>query len=447
MYASENQKLGIHEMKRSEIKRRPLADTTLASLEPEATTYRELDSPGLYFRVKPNGTKSWELRYKKSDGKWSWHGLGGYPDLPGTLARKKANEAKQLIAHGTDPVQHKIEQREAKEIASANTFAAAAEYWYQRKAQDGRAASTLRLMRGYLDNDVLPALGSKLLTEITRRDCADLQERIEARGAMNTRDKIRVALRQIFSQAIARGLCEYNPASELGSIAKPTPKAKQYPHLLEPELPSFLQALRRSTSRTPARVATWLVLWTASRPGMVRHAEWNEINFADALWCIPAAKMKTRRDHVTPLSRQALDALRELHRMTGRGRYLFPGIGAKQPVISENTINLTLNKVGYKGRLVGHGSRHTASTLLREHRWDKDLVEAQLAHKEQGMAGLYNNAEYVVLRRTMLQWYADFLGALETGITPDQIENFNRAVIASGTSALSQNFPEKLFQT
>ncbi|NHN76478.1 integrase arm-type DNA-binding domain-containing protein [Azotobacter chroococcum] len=424
-------------MKRSEIKRRPLADTTLASLEPEATAYRELDGDGLYFRVKPNGTKSWELRYKKPDGKWSWHGLGGYPDLSGAMAREKAREAKRLVSSGTDPVQHKIAQREAKEAASVNTFAAAAEYWFQRKAQDGRAASTLRLMRGYLDNDVLPALGDKLLTEITRRDCADLQERIEARGALNTRDKIRVALRQIFSQAIARGLCENNPASELGAIAAPTPKAKQYPHLLEPELSAFLQALRRSTSRTPARVATWLVLWTASRPGVVRYAEWTEIDFERALWSIPADKMKARRDHVTPLCRQALEALRELHRMTGRGRYLFPGIGAKKPVISENTINLTLNKVGYKGRLVGHGSRHTASTLLREHGWEKDFVEAQLAHKEQGVAGVYNQAAYLEQRRAMLQWYADYLDALEAGMIPAQRVDFDAMVNTIGTSVMT----------
>lgn len=424
-------------MKRSEIKRRPLADTTLASLEPEATAYRELDGDGLYFRVKPNGTKSWELRYKKPDGKWSWHGLGGYPDMSGAMAREKAREAKRLVSSGTDPVQHKIAQREAREAASANTFAAAAEYWFQRKAQDGRAESTLRLMRGYLDNDVLPALGDKLLTEITRRDCADLQERIEARGALNTRDKIRVALRQIFSQAIARGLCENNPASELGSIAVPTPKAKQYPHLLELELPAFLQALRRSTSRTPARVATWLVLWTASRPGVVRYAEWSEIDFERALWSIPADKMKARRDHVTPLCRQALEALRELHRMTGRGRYLFPGIGAKKPVISENTINLTLNKVGYRGRLVGHGSRHTASTLLREHGWGKDFVEAQLAHKEQGMAGVYNQAAYLEQRRAMLQWYADYLDALEAGMTPAQQADFDAMVNTTDTNVVT----------
>lgn len=219
--------LGIQKMKRKDIKRRPLSDTALSGLEPEATAYREKDGDGLYFRVKPNGTKSWELRYKKPDGKWSWHGLGGYPDLSGAMACEKARAAKRLVASGTDPVQHKAAQRVAKETAGADTFGAAAEYWYQRKAQDGRAASTLRLMRGYLDNDVLPALGSKLLIDITRRDCANLQESIEARGALNTRDKIRVALRQIFSQAIARGLCEHNPASELGAIAAPTPKAKQ----------------------------------------------------------------------------------------------------------------------------------------------------------------------------------------------------------------------------
>ena len=427
-------------MKRTGIKRRPLADTVLATLEPESAPYREVDGNGLYFRVKPNGTKSWELRYKKADGKWSWHGLGGYPDLSGALAREKAGAARLLMATGTNPIQHKIAQQEAKEVARANTFAAAAKYWFQRKAQNGRAESTLAQMRRFLDNDILPALGDKQLIAITRRDCAALQESIEERGAPNVRDKIRVALRQIFSQSIARGLCENNPASELGSIATPTPKAKAYPHLLEPELPAFLHAMRRSTSRLPQRTATWLVLWTASRPGMVRKAEWSEIDFERAIWSIPAAKMKVPRDHVTPLSRQALESLRELHRMTGRGRYLFPGIGAKNPFISENTINLTLSKVGYKGRLVGHGSRHTASTLLREHGWEKDHVEAQLAHKEEGMAGVYNQAAYLESRRAMLQWYADYLDALEAGMTPAKREDFDSVVnaIAGNVVALKR---------
>lgn len=423
-------------MKRSEIKKRPLADTTLASLEPEDKEYRELDSPGLYFRVKPNGQKGWLLRHKKPDGRWGWHGLGGYPEIPAKVARKKAQELRELVAHGIDPVQHKAAQKAAQKAAVLNPFRESVAYWYQRKVDDGLAESTLRLMRGYIDNDILPAIGDKPITEITPRDCAALQEKIEARGATNTRDKIRVALRQIFSQAIARGLCEVNPASELVTIATKTPRARPYPHLLEPELPAFLQALRNSTSRTPARTATWLCLWTASRPGMVRWAEWSEIDFDNALWTIPAAKMKMRRDHVVPLSRQALEALRELHRITGRSRYLFPGIGAKQPVISDATINLTLRKIGYRNRLVGHGTRHTASTLLREHGWEKDHVEAQLAHKEAGVSGIYNMAIYLPQRRAMMQWYADYLDCLAEGMTPVQRADFDRCVNVVGANVV-----------
>lgn len=415
-------------MKRAGIKRRPLADTVLATLEPEAAAYREADGNGLYFRVKPNGTKSWELRYKKPDGKWSWHGLGGYPDLSGSRAREKAGEARKLISDGVDPVAHKTAARMAEAIAAANTFRAAAEEWYAAKEADGKAESTLWRIRLYLDKDILPALGDKPLSEITRTDCAQLQATIEGRGAHNISAKARGWVNQIFGRAIGRGLCENNPASNLVDIAASAPKSKQHPHLLEPELPAFLHSLRATTSRLPARTATWMCLWTASRPGMVRWAEWTEIDFEQALWTIPAAKMKARRDHVVPLPRQLLDALHELQRMTGRSRYLFPGIGPKKPVMSENTINLTLSKVGYRGKLVGHGSRHTASTLLREHSWLKEHVEAQLAHKEAGVSGIYNQAQYLPQRRAMMQWYADYLDCLANGMTPVLRAEFDRQV-------------------
>ncbi|MOA03340.1 putative prophage CPS-53 integrase [compost metagenome] len=161
---------------------------------------------------------------------------------------------------------------------------------------------------------------------------------------------------------------------------------------------------------------------------MVRWAEWTEFDFDKKLWTIPATKMKARRDHVLPLSSQALAALQDLHRSTGRGRYLFPGIGSKKAVISENTINLTLKKVGYKGKLVGHGTRHTASTLLREHGWEKAHVEAQLAHIEAGVAGIYNKAQYLPQRQAMMQWYADYLDCLEKGMTPTERTAFDNSV-------------------
>ena len=402
-------------MKRTEIKRRPLADTVLVSLEPEAKVYREHDGNGLYFRVKPNGAKSWELRFKALTGKWSWMGIGGYPEVGGELARSKAETNRKMLSGGVDPLEQRRAVKIAIEVSKTRTFRAAADGWLQAKRDKGLADSTLDKIRTYLDKDILPALGDKLLDNITRTDCAALQKSIEARDAHNVAEKCRTWINQIFGRAIGLGLTENDPASRLRDIAAPAPKTQQHPHLLEPELPDFLRALKATTSRMPARTAAWLCLWTASRPGMVRLAEWSEFNLDAATWTVPAAKMKMRRDHEIPLPRQAVDTLRELHCMTGRSKWLFPGTGPKNPTISENTINKVFAGIGYKGRLVGHGTRHTASTLLREHEWPKDHIEVQLAHKEEGVSGIYNKAKYLEQRTTMMQWYADHLDKLAAG--------------------------------
>lgn len=399
-------------MKRSQIKRRPLADTVLASLEPETQEYRELYGDGLYFRVKPNGGKSWQLRYKKPGGSWAWLGLGGYPEVSAALAKSKAAEHRKVVSNGIDPLEQKRATKAALEASRTRTFRSAAAGWFQSKANQGLAESTLKKMRTYLDKDILPALGDKLLDEITRNDCAKLQASIEARAAHNVAEKCRAWLNQIFGRAIGLGLTENDPASRLRDIADAAPATKQHPHLLEEELPAFIRALKNTTSRLPARTAAWLCIWTASRPGMVRFAEWSEFDLGAGIWMIPDEKMKMGRDHVSPLPTQAIEALNELHKVTGRSRWLFPGVGPKNPTISENTINKVFTGVGYKGRLVGHGTRHTASTLLREHGWPKDHIEAQLAHKEGGVAGVYNKAEYLNNRATMMQWYANHLEKL-----------------------------------
>ncbi|MGO3214753.1 MAG: tyrosine-type recombinase/integrase [Halomonas sp.] len=404
-------------MKRNQIKRRPLADTVLASLEPEEKAYRELDGLGLYLRVKPNGSKSWELRYKRPSGKWSWKGLGGFPSVSGKAARRAAEDLRRQLSDGID-IANLNDQGELP------TFRASAEHWYQRKLDVGRAPGTTSQMRRYLDGDILPRIGDKPLTEITRADCTAIQRGLEARGAHNIAEKVRSWVNQIFSEAIAEGLCELNPASELRHIAAKAPETNHYPHLFEDELPEFLKALKVSKARQQTREAVWMVLRTASRPGMVRFAEWDEISFEDGLWVIAADKMKMRRDHVVPLSTQTLASLKEIRLQTGRQRLIFPGQGPRNPVLSENTINQVLSKVGYKGKLVGHGTRHTASTLLREHGWRKELVEAQLAHKEEGIAGVYNQAQYIEKRRAMMQWYADYLDALEVGITEERAKQF-----------------------
>ncbi|WP_244654074.1 tyrosine-type recombinase/integrase [Pseudomonas syringae] len=234
-------------MKRTEIKRRPLADTVLAALEPEAKEYRETYGVDrMYFVVSPPLRKRGELRFKKPDGKWGWHGLDSYPEVTTKKAREKAFEAQGLAASGIDPVVHKAAARASRTAVTANTFKAAADLWLNKKIADARAERTVKGMRGALDNDILPALGDKPLDQISRSDCAKLQASIEKRGAHNTSEKVRVCVSQIFGLAIAMGMTENNPASNLVDIAAKAPEETQYPHLMEAELPELLQALRQS---------------------------------------------------------------------------------------------------------------------------------------------------------------------------------------------------------
>ncbi|SFU86435.1 tyrosine-type recombinase/integrase [Halomonas korlensis] len=397
-------------MKRTAIKRRPLADTVLQTLEPEAKEYREsYGVDRLYLVVSTTGRKRWEVRYKKpATDRWAWMGIGGYPDTTAKRARQEAQRIAELVADGIDPV-------EFRRGAQVHPFKEVIEAWYQDKVDKGRAEKTLKGIRYWRDNDALPALGSKPIDKITRGDCAKLQAAIEERGAYNTAEKSRTWLNQIFGRAIAMGHTENNPASNLTDIAAHPPKEQRYPHLVEKDLPEFLRALADSPSKMIVRTAAWMVVRTASRPGMVRWAEWDEIE--GDVWRVPGQKMKMRRDHVVPLPRQVLENLKALRPMTGRSRYLFPGEGAKSPVISDMAINTAFSRIGYRGRMTGHGSRHTAKTLLSEHGWPAQWTEAQLAHTPKGMEGIYNQAAYLENRRRMMQWYSDYLDALAGGTT------------------------------
>ncbi|MDX1558725.1 MAG: tyrosine-type recombinase/integrase [Marinobacter sp.] len=410
-------------MKRSQIKRRPLADTVLDNLEPESKDYRELDSTGLYFRVKSNGGKSWNLRYKRPNGKWAWLGLGSYPKVSGEKAREETYKLLKLSNSGVDLKEYKDGHRKKP------LFRELAEDWYRRKQDDGLAPKTLRLMRDALDGDILPLLGETKVEAVSRSQCTLVQSRFEDRKAFELAKKARGWMNQMFSLAIAQGLCELNPASELNSVARKAPERQHHPYLLEAELPSFLKTLERSNSTFNTRAAVWMTLLTACRPGVVRRAEWRELDLKSGLWVVPADKMKMRREFIVPIPTQLTRWLQLLEEVTGHGRFLFPGSKANTAYISHTTINMALNQLGYKGKLVGHGGRHTASTLLREHGWRRDYVEMQLAHSEPGVAGIYNKAEYLKQRQNMMQWYADYLHSLADGTAQQKHEAFAARVL------------------
>lgn len=352
-------------------------------------------------------------------------GLGPYPAVSAKAARKEAETCRELLATGVDP---KTQRRQQKQLLKqdATTLRTVATTWFTFKLDQGWSPATADKCQTYLDKDIFPRLGDTAVSLITRHDCNELMESIEARGALNVAKKVRQWLRSIFSFAIAKGYLDTNPASELNAVARKPPPAVHYPHLAEAELPHFLRLLRQLETENPRTyltvTAAWVVLLTGNRPGVVRLAQWQEFDLDNALWTIPAQIMKSRRPHLVPLSRQVISRLRALQKATGRNPYLFPGRGnygkRDGSVISERTIGNRFNKIGYKNRMTAHGSRHTASTILNEHDWNPRWVDAQLSHKDSTgpkVRGEYNHAIYLEHRHEMMQWYADHLEALELG--------------------------------
>ncbi len=303
-------------MKRQEIKRRPLADTTLSTLEPEATVYREHDGNGLYFRVKPNGQKSWELRYKKPDGKWSWLGLGGYPEVSGTLARKKAAELRAEAANGNNPLVTKHARKAAAIAAANNTFEKLAREWFEARRPSWEEGTARRII-GALQLHVFPVFGSRPFTEISPMEWMEFLREMERKGIVDQTGNVRRFCKEIYDLARVTGRALYNPLEGLHKFLQ-TRAAENYAHVPHEELPTLLRTISAYPHASDIRLGLRLLMLTAVRPSELREAPWSEFDLKKALWNIPAARMKKRRDHVVPLSNQALEILRQLQELNGR---------------------------------------------------------------------------------------------------------------------------------
>lgn len=404
---------GYTDVKRSEIKRRPLSDTVLASIEPETREYRELDGSGLYLRVKPDGQKSWQLRYKNQAGRWSWLGLGGYPQVSGSLARKKAAELRKEIAHGEDPIANKRARQAAQLEAATNTFEVLAREWIQIRAP-GWEDSTARRNIGALELHVFPVFGKRPFAEITPKQWMDFFQTMERKGILEQMSRVRRACKEIYDLARVTGRAIHNPVEGLNRFLQTKP-AENYAHVTADELPELLRAISAYPHAPDLRLGLRLLMLTGVRPSELREAPWSEFDLDNALWSIPAERMKKRRDHLVPLSRQALEVLQALQAHNGRYPLLFPGRSDRKKPRSNMAFNMALRRMGYDGRQTAHGFRHIASTTLRENNFPREHVEAQLAHVEGGVSGVYNKAIYLEQRRQMMQWYADHLDRLEHG--------------------------------
>ena len=379
----------------------PLTELMIKQAKPKEKTYMMSDGKGLALEVRPNGKKYWVIRYWVGN-KERRSSVGAYPNVTLKEARDKHYEFRKSLEAGK-PIGFDRE-----------TFATVAAEWLEKRMQPKASESYLRTIRIRLDRLILPALGHMKLEDLTSGIVLQLCRRIEDKGTIETASRVRMIIGQVFNYAIATSRAEVNPTLALRGALQ-TRQAKHYPTITEPEK---IALLMRQIDEYPYEVVRCALKFSAlvfCRPGEIRAAEWREIDWGKLEWRIPAEKMKMKRLHVVPLSRQTAEVLKDLQQITGKEKWLFPSARRDGRCMSENTIRVALRSMGYGNEdMTAHGFRGMASTILYENEFMSDIIERQLAHMESNaVKAAYNHAEYLPQRREMMQWYADYLDGLK----------------------------------
>jgi integrase len=397
----------------------PLSDTAIRKAKPADKSRKLADGGGLYIEVAPSGGKWWRFKYR-FEGKEKRLSLGVYPDVGLKDAREKHAEARKLLAAGVDPGAAKQAKKRQAKIAVANSFEAIAREWHALNTPRWTANHAYDVLRS-LEKEVFPAFGDGPISAIDAPTVLDAIRKIEGRKAFDVAGRVLQRVRVVFAYAIASGRARHNPAAEIVGALAPRPKKKHYPAIKTHELPALLHALadywQRDKASPLVRIATHLLSLTFVRTCELRGAKWSEFDFEKMLWTIPAERMKAREPHTVPLSRQAVEALAELHPLTGHGALLFPSRSGEGKTMSDNTINMAIKRAGYAGRMCGHGFRSVASTYLNELGTIRpDIIEAQLAHADKNaVRAAYNRADYMEYRKAMMQFWADTLDKVQQG--------------------------------
>jgi integrase len=389
-----------------------LNDTRVRTVKPCERPIKLSDSGGLYLLIQPHGSKLWRLAYRFG-GKQKTLAIGVYPTITLKQAREKRDEAKRLLAANMDP---STERRLEKLGASTrNTFRVVAEELLMKLEREGRAEATLVKQRWLLDF-AYPAIGDRPVAEITAPEVLSVLRKVEARGRYETARRLRGTCGMVFRYAIATGRAERDPSVDLRG-ALTAPKVIHRSAIVDPaDTGALLRAIEDYDGLPLTKAALKLAPLVFVRPGELRKAEWAEFDLAHAEWRIPAAKMKMRRLHRVPLSRQALAIIHDLRALSGDGLWLFPSVRSTSRPMSENTLNAALRRLGYsKEQMTAHGFKGMASTRLNEMgRWNPDAIERQLAHQESNdvRRAYMHAAEYWPERVKMMQTWADYLDEL-----------------------------------
>lgn len=386
------------------------SDLSIRTVKSGDARKRLSDGDGLYLLLfVKGGAHGWRLDYTMA-GKRKTLSLGTFPDVGLAAARRKADEARALVADGIDPsdVRKEAKRIERTPPVEANTFKAVAMAWLDHQAARWEPDTRKNILAS-LENDVFGALGAKPIATLKARDVLDVILKIEKRGAGDMAGRVLQRVKSVFRFAIVTGLIDTNPTLDLKPMELLKPRRVQHRAALpEAELPEFLASLSAYDGNSTTAMAIRFMMLTAARPGEVRGAEWAEIT--GNLWRIPAERMKMSTEHVIPLSVQALAVLEEMKPHSSMDTLVFPSPYYPGKSLSENTMNSALARMGYKGIATAHGFRALFSTVANEAGWDGDVIERQLAHVQQNQTrAAYHRSTYMAERAKLVQWWADFI--------------------------------------
>ena len=396
----------------------PLSDTQIKNAKPKGKDFKLSDGFGLYLLVTPTGGKLWRMQYRFA-GKQKLLSFGSYPSITLTDARQRREDARKLLANGVDPLEVKRAQKkaEAATIARAeNTFEKVAREWHGEEKHRWSENHAGRLLRR-LEVDIFPSIGAKPITDIRTPEMEELLKRVALR-TLETAHRLKIACDKVFKYAIRKEIAANNPVAPLTGVL-PTVK---YTHMAAPTEPKkvaeILRAIDGFSGSFVVKIALQLAPLLFCRPGELRAMEWAEIDFDGKKWNIPGHKMKMKKTHIVPLSKRAIDLLKQIQPLTGSGKYVFPCHRTPLRCMSENAVNAGLRRLGFeKEEVTGHGFRAMARTMLHELlNFNPDVIEAQLAHKVPDRLGeAYNRTSFIEQRKKMMETWADYLDGLKQG--------------------------------
>lgn len=386
-----------------------LSARQVATEKPSEKVRTISDGKGLYLVIKPTGSKLWRFRYYRPTGERNMISLGHYPDVSLSKARDKCDDCRRQLKDGVDPAMQKAE---AKAVVrdSSNRFGAVAKEWHENMVHRWKPGSSKpRITWGTLNNHVLPYFSDRIISDITPMEWLELLRRMERAGIGEQRDRVLSMCRNIYKLAIVTGRAQYNPLADITVALKPH-KSQNMAHVSGEELPQLVADIATYRGNIVVKRALQLQLLTALRPGEVRLAKWPEIDLDAGIWTIPAERMKTAKDHIVPLPRQAKWLLKSLKPLNGHFNHIFV-VRSNDTPITDATMSKALRIMGYQGRHVPHGTRHLVATQLKELGYPGEWIEAQLSHKLPGIAGVYTHAIHMTedQRPAMMQAWADHL--------------------------------------